>query len=430
MDKITVGLIGFGTIGAGVVKTLRQNRAILQDRVGVPIELKWIADVDLTTDRGVTVDPAVLTNNGTQIIHDPDVDIVIELVGGCGIAKKFICEALKQGKSVVTANKALLAEHGKELFELERDNEGIIAFEAAVAGGIPIIKVVRESLVANRIQSFYGIINGTANYIFTKMAQENIAFDKALKEAQDLGYAEADPTLDIDGIDSAHKLVILGSLASASIFSMDDCFVEGIRDITEDDIRYAEKFGYVIKLLAIYKNINGSVQLRVHPTLLPETHLLSSVMDSYNGIFVQGDIVGNTMYYGRGAGELPTASAVVADIVDIARAMVNGTLSQRNDFKNSQQTISVADINDIESRYYIRCSVIDQPGVLAEIAGILGKHDISISDVFQKERRIGDIVPVMMFTHHSQERAVRNALEEIDKLPVIKAKTLVIRMEE
>ncbi|MCP5462708.1 MAG: homoserine dehydrogenase [bacterium] len=384
MKKITVGVIGFGTIGTGVVKTLENNKELFQDRIGVPVDLKWVADIDIVRDRGIAVSAERLTTDGFKIVDDPEVDIVIELVGGCGIAKEFIVRALKNGKSVVTANKALLAEHGKELFEKEEKSDGTIAFEAAVAGGIPIIKVVRESFVANRIESIHGIINGTANYIFTKMAREKISFAQALKQAQELGYAEADPTLDVDGIDSAHKLVILGSLASSTIFSMEDCYIEGIRKISEIDIDYAEKFGYVIKLLAIYKNYNGQVQLRIHPTLIPDSHLLGSVMDSYNGIFVKGDVVGSTMFYGRGAGELPTASAVLADVVDIARAMVNDTLAQRKDFTRPRQTVKVTDISDIESRYYFRFTVIDQPGVLAEIAGILGRCKISISDVLQK----------------------------------------------
>lgn len=430
MKKITVGLIGFGTVGTGVVKTFQLNAKLLEERVGVPVCLKWIADLDLSRDRGVVVDQSCLTTDASVIINDPEVDIVIELIGGCGVAKQVILEALKKGKSVVTANKALLAELGKEIFTAERESTGVLAYEASVAGGIPVIKALREGLVANNLLRIYGIINGTANYILTKMSRDKVPFKSALKEAQQLGYAEADPTLDVDGIDSAHKLLILASLATGTIYSMNDIHVEGIRSITEKDIEYAAGFGYVIKLLAIFKNNNGSIELRVHPTLVPDYYLLSYVMDAFNAVFIKGDIVGQNMYYGRGAGELPTASAVVADVVDIARALVNGKLSKRNDFSSNNNKFVVKDILDIESRYYFRFGVTDQPGVLAQISGILGKNQISISDVFQKERRIGDTVPLIMITHEAKERAVRNALAEINRLEIIKEKTLLIRIEE
>ncbi|MEW6535997.1 MAG: homoserine dehydrogenase [Candidatus Auribacterota bacterium] len=430
MKTITIGLIGFGTIGKGVVKTLQANKELVETRIGAPIQLKWVADLDITSDRGVKVDPSVLTTDAMQVVNDPDVDVVIELIGGCGVAKHIILSALRNGKSVITANKALLAEHGNEIFSAVQAANGMIAYEASVCGGIPVIKALREGLVANNIQSMYGIINGTANYILTKMTQDGISYEEALKQAQALGYAEADPTLDVEGIDAAHKLLILGSLATGAIFEMSDIYIEGIRNITDKDIQYAAEFGYGVKLLGIYKQQAGSVELRVHPTLLPESHLLSSVMDAYNAVFITGDIVGHTMYYGRGAGELPTASAVVADLVDIGRSIVNGKGRHNNEFTRDRSSVAVRDMNAIESRYYLRFSVIDIPGVLGQITGVLGKYRISISDVYQKERRKGEFVPLVMITHHAKEQGVRAALNEIDQLDVVKDKTLLIRMED
>ncbi len=430
MKRVNVGLIGFGTVGTGVVKTLQQNSGLLRKRVGAEINLKWVCDLDLDTDRGVDLPDGILTDDLDKVLADPEVDIIIELIGGCGIAKKIILDALSSGKSVVTANKALLAECGEELFKAEESSRGVIGYEASVAGGIPIIKALREGLSANNVMEIYGIINGTANYILTKMSSEKQSFAEALKEAQRLGYAEADPTFDVDGIDTAHKLLLLGSLSSHTIFKMDDIFVEGIREVTQKDIEYAGGFGYVIKLLAIYKNDGDSVQLRVHPTLIPKHRLLSSVKDSFNAVFINADIVGSTLYSGRGAGELPTASAVVADVVDIAKSMVDGNVNKRNDFYVDRAKVKVKDISDISARYYFRFQVIDQPNVLAKISGVLGEKGISISDVFQKERSVGDNVPLIMITHNSTQRAVMEALDEIDRMDFVKEKTFVLRMEE
>ncbi len=430
MKHVNVGLIGFGTVGAGVVKTLQKNSGLLEKKVGAEINLKWICDLDLDTDRGVKLPDGSLTDDLNKVMDDPEVDIVIELIGGCTVAKKIILRALSSGKSVVTANKALLAECGKEIFNAEESSHGIIGYEASVAGGIPIIKALREGLSANNVFEIYGIINGTANYILTKMSSEKQSFDEALKDAQKLGYAEADPTFDVDGIDTAHKLLLLGSLSSHTIFNMDDIFVEGIRKVTKKDIEYAAEFGYVIKLLAIYKNDGDTVELRVHPTLLPKHRLLSSVKDSYNAVFINADIVGSTLYSGRGAGELPTASAVVADVVDIAKSIVDGNTHKRNDFYIDRAKIKVKDISDISARYYFRFQVIDQPNVLSQIAGVLGEKGISISDVFQKERCVGDNVPLIMITHNAAESAVREALGEISSMSFVKEQTLVLRMEE
>ena len=427
--SITLGLIGLGTIGTGVVKTLQINKSILEKRIGAEINLKWIADLNTDIKRDVEIDEKSFITDGSKIVNDPEVDIVIELIGGCTAAKQFILTALENGKSVVTANKALLAEHGGEIFKAEQANKGQIGYEASVAGGIPVIKALRDGLSANDITSLYGIINGTANYILTKMSADKISFEEALKKAQELGYAEADPTFDVDGIDSAHKLLLLGSLASGTFFNMEDIYTEGIRHITEKDIAYAAEFDYVIKLLAIYKKKNGNVQLRIHPTLLHKSNMLSSVMDSFNAVSFRGNIVGTNMYYGRGAGELPTASAVVADIVDISKGIVSGNLQKRNDFRIPREKINVQNMDDIESRYYLRFGVTDKPGILAQISGILGKLDISISDVYQKERSQGDAVPLIMITHKAKEKNIRLALDEINQLDVIRAKTVLIRME-
>jgi len=430
MKRVNVGLIGFGTVGTGVVKTLQKNSSLLAKKVGAEINLKWVCDLDLNADRGVKLPDGCLTDDLNKVMDDPEVDIVIELIGGCGVAKKIILGTLSSGKSVVTANKALLAEHGEEIFSTEESSNGVIGYEASVAGGIPIIKALREGLCANNVYEIYGIINGTANYILTKMSSEKQSFDEALKDAQRLGYAEADPTFDVDGIDTAHKLLLLGSLSSHTIFRMDDIFIEGIRKVTEKDIEYAGEFGYVIKLLAIYKNDKHTVQLRVHPTLIPKDKLLSSVKDSYNAVFINSDIVGSTLYSGRGAGELPTASAVVADVVDIAKSIVDENTHKRNDFYIDRVKVKVKDISDISTRYYLRFQVTDQPNVLSKIAGVLGEKGISISDVFQKERRVGDNVPLIMITHHATESAVREALCEISRMSFVKEETLVLRMEE
>ncbi|MCD6460440.1 homoserine dehydrogenase [bacterium] len=428
-ETITLGLIGLGTIGTGVVKTLQINKSILEERIGKKINLKWVADLNTDLKHNLKIDPNTFITDGRKIVEDPDVDIVIELIGGCTAAKDFILTALKNGKSIVTANKALLAEHGKEIFQAEQSSQGQIGYEASVAGGIPVINTLRNGLAANDIISLYGIINGTANYILTKMSSDKISFEDALKKAQELGYAETDPTFDVEGIDTAHKLLLLGSLARETFFDMNDIYIEGIRGITEKDIAYAAEFDYVIKLLAIYKKKNGVVQLRVHPTLLAKSNLLSSVNDSFNAVSFRGNIVGTNMYYGRGAGELPTASAVVADIVDISNTIVSGNITKRNDFRIPRANITVQDMDDIENRYYLRFGVIDKPGILARIAGILGSLNISISDVYQKERRAGDTVPLVMLTHKAKEKNIRLALNKIDKLDIIRGKTVLIRME-
>lgn len=348
--------------------------------------------------------------------------MVVELVGGTTIAKEFILEALRNGKHVVTANKALLAEHGNEIFKEALQRGLKIGFEASVGGGIPIIKVIKEGLVANKMLAIYGIINGTTNFILTKMTYEGIDFQDALREAQTLGYAEADPTLDIEGIDSAHKITILASLAYGIPFSFNSVYCEGITKITAQDIAFAKEFGYKIKLLAITKILDGEIELRVHPTMVPEHYLISKVDGVFNAIYVEGDCVGSTLYYGRGAGSMPTGSAVVADIVDIAK----GINTMPVDFS---EKYTIKPMQEIESMYYFRFNALDRPGVLSKISGVFGEHNISIASVIQKGRSKAGAVPLVILTHKAKEKDVLRALEEIDKLPVVSDKSVFIRVE-
>ena len=428
--KINVGVIGFGTVGSGTVKILLQNRDIIREKTGIDLEVKRIADLDIETDRGISLPDGVLTTNAMDIIKDPDIHIVVELIGGISPAKDFILESLDKGKHVVTANKALLATKGQEIFHRAIQKRVSLGFEASVAGGIPIIKVVKESLVANNILSIYGIINGTSNYILTKMTEERIDFEKALKEAQQRGYAEADPTFDIEGIDTAHKLTILASLAFGIPLSYDSIYVEGISGIASMDIDFATELGYKVKLLAIAKLINGEVELRVHPTMIPNDYLISKVDGVLNAVYVVGDSVGETLYYGRGAGDMPTGSAVVADIVDIAKRIRDGVSVDRDiEYIGKMQQIKVKPIGEIESMYYFRCTALDRPGVLSKISGVLGKHQISIASVIQKGRKVGEAVPLVLLTHTAREKDVQQAIQELDRLDVVSDKTVVIRVE-
>ncbi|NOX21439.1 MAG: homoserine dehydrogenase [Nitrospirae bacterium] len=428
--KINVGVIGFGTVGSGTVKILLQNREVIKEKTGIDIEVKRIADLDVETDRGIEIPPGVLTTNALDIINDPDIHIVVELIGGINPAKEFILKAMDAGKHVVTANKALLATEGGEIFSRATQRNVSLGFEASVAGGIPIIKVVKESLVANNILSIYGIINGTSNYILTKMTEEGVDFSDALKEAQQKGYAEADPTFDIEGIDTAHKLTILASLAFGIPLSYDSLFVEGITGISSMDIEFATELGYKVKLLAIAKLVNGEVELRVHPTMIPADYLISKVDGVLNAVYVVGDSVGETLFYGRGAGDLPTGSAVVADIVDIAKRIRDGVPADRDlEFVGKMDELKVKPLGEIESMYYFRCTALDRPGVLSKISGILGKHQISIASVIQKGRKVGEAVPLVLLTHTAREKDVQLALKELDTLDVVSDRTVVIRVE-
>lgn len=426
---INVGIIGFGVVGSGTAKILLENAQILTERLGFPIHLKRIADIDIERDRGIRIPDGVLTTDVNAIFDDPDIHIVVELIGGIRPAKDFILKAILKKKHIVTANKALLATEGADIFSAAREIGVEVGFEAAVAGAIPIIKVMKEGLIANRIKAIYGIINGTCNYILTKMTDQHMEFTGALREAQALGYAEADPSLDIDGIDTAHKLTILSALAYGIPLSYSDVYIEGITGIAEQDISFAAELGYKVKLLAITKESNGEIELRVHPTMLPRDYLIAKVDGPFNAIYVDGDATGSTLYYGRGAGSVPTGSAVVSDIADIARNIKNNALGRVPTITVAPRDMRIKKIDDVQSRYYFRFSALDKPGVLSKISGILGKFDISIASVIQKGRRIGEAVPLVVLTHEAKEKDVRQALEEIDSLPVVMGKTVFIRVE-
>ena len=424
MRKVNIGLIGFGTVGSSVVKILREKRDLLQRRLGAELVIKRIVDKDISTPRGVKVDPEILTRRIDDVLNDPEIDMVVELIGDSPVAERVILGAIKKGKPVVTANKALLAKKGRRIFkEAERKGVGIY-FEASVGGGIPIIKALREGLVANRISSIYGIINGTANYILSGMSHYGSDFKKALREAKAKGYAERDPSLDVEGIDSAHKLTILSTLAFGGFVDLKDLYREGITKITSQDIQYAREFGYVVKLLAIAKKSEGSLEARVHPTMIPREHLLAAVDGAYNAIYVKGDLIGKSMFYGRGAGGFPAASAVVADIMDLVKS--GGRFLSSNFSKGPLKT---KNMGEMKTRYYIHFTTVDRPGVLASISGILAKHRISIASVIQKERREKGKVPIIMMSHEAKESSVQKALREIDRLKVVKAKSILIRVE-
>jgi homoserine dehydrogenase len=430
MKKINIGLIGLGNVGCGVVKILRDKKALLADKIGVEINIKKICDKDISSKRNVSVDKDLLTRNVRGIIEDPQIDVVVELVGGIHPAKEFIIEALKKGKNIVTANKALLAQHGAELFALARDRGKSVYFEASVGAGIPIIKSLREGLVANRFNSIFGIVNGTSNFVLSEMSSKGCSFQDALKEAKLRGFAEKDPTLDIEGIDSAHKLILLAYLCFGRLVKIDDVFVEGISRVSLPDVSYAKELGFEIKLLAIAKRENGELEVRVHPTLVPREHLLSSVTGVFNAIYVMSDLAGNLLFYGPGAGQMSAASAVVADLVDLTKDIKAGLFRPTLNVVEDKSVIKLRKIYDSEGRYYIRFMALDKPGVLAKISGILAKCGISIASVTQKERRKAHVVPIVMIVHEAKERNLRQALEAIDHLNIIKEKSVAIRMEE
>jgi homoserine dehydrogenase len=426
---INVGIIGFGIVGSGTAKVLIQNKDILRERLGFEINLRRIADLDIKTDRGIKVPDGVLTTEVNDIFNDPDIQIVVELIGGIRPAKDFILKTIQKGKHVVTANKALLATEGTDIFAAAREAGVEVGYEASVAGAIPIIKVMKESLIANRIKAIYGIINGTSNYILTKMTEENVEFSQALKEAQALGYAEADPTFDIEGIDTAHKLTILATLAYGIPLSYKSVYIEGISGISTQDIAFASELGYKVKLLAITKESDGEIELRVHPTMLPKDYLIAKVDGPFNAIYVDGDATGSTLYYGRGAGSVPTGSAVVSDIADIARNIRKGAIGRVPTLPALSRAARIKKIDDVISRYYFRFSALDKPGVLSKISGILGNYNISITSVIQKGRKIGEAVPLVVLTHEAKEKDMRKAVEEIDQLPIVMGKTVCIRVE-
>lgn len=433
MKEIKVGMIGFGTVGSGVARILEENAGLIERRVGARVVLKRIADVDVTTDRGVKLRPGVLVPNADEVLDDPEIAIVMELIGGIEPAKKFILKAIQKGKHVVTANKALLALHGDEIFKAAQRHGVDVNFEGSVGGGIPIIRSVKEGLVANQVQSVFGILNGTSNYILSKMTDEGRGFQDVLKEAQVKGYAEADPTYDVEGIDAAHKLTILVRLAYGTPFRFKDVFIAGISEISSLDIQFCREFGYRIKLLAIAKMDQGRLEARVHPTLIPQQHLLSTIDSVFNAVYIKGDAVGPTLFYGQGAGKMPTGSAVVSDVVELGRnilARIQGRRVPPLSYQEASiQKVPIKKMDDIVMSYYLRVSALDRPGVLSKISGILGKNDISISSVIQKGRKIKGAVPIVMMTHEAKERNMRRALREIDGLGVISGKTMLIRVE-
>ncbi|OIO34275.1 MAG: homoserine dehydrogenase [Candidatus Omnitrophica bacterium CG1_02_40_15] len=429
-NKINIGLIGLGTIGSGVAKFLMARRGLLLKRTGIDFNLSLVCDKDLSLKRDVFLPKGMLTKDTDKVINDPDIHIIVELIGGIHPAKEIVIEALSKGKHVVTANKLLLASEGEEIFQKAKISNREVYFEASVAGGIPIIKAIREGMVSNRFSSVFGILNGTSNYILSSMSSECSSFKTALKEAQSKGYAEKDPSLDIKGMDSSHKLAILSLLAFGKRVDLDDIYVEGIEDISNLDIQYAKEFGYGIKLLAIAKCHGNELEARVHPTLLPLEHLLSSVSGAYNAIFIEADLVGKQLFYGQGAGKLPTTSAVISDIVDAGHKIICGKNSVKQIIPKDSEIKKLRKMDEVVTRYYAHFSAIDKPGVLANIANLLGRHNISIASVVQKERREAHIVPIVMLTHEAKELDMQAALSRINKLPAIKKKSIVIRLEK
>jgi homoserine dehydrogenase len=431
VKTVRLGLLGLGTVGAGVVKLLESERTILEERAGCALALGPIADLDVTRPReGLDLSRLPLTTEAARVLDDPEVQVVIELVGGLEPARSFILRALAAGKHVVTANKALLAHHGAELYDEARRRGVTLAFEAAVAGGIPLIRAVKEGLVANRILSVFGIVNGTSNYILSRMTDQGLDFSVALKEAQEHGYAEADPTLDIEGMDSAHKLQILVTLAFRTFVDLKNIHTEGITRVTQQDIAYARELGYRVKLLAIAKASDGGLEARVHPTMIPADSPLAAVSGVFNAVFITGHAVGDLMFYGRGAGQLPTASAVWSDALEIARRIAHGVPALALELPpTGPGSLGLRPMDAIRCCYYLRVMAQDRPGVLSRVAGILGENNISIASVLQKDRAAREAVPVVMMTHEALEKDMRTALGAIDRLRVVAVPTTMIRVE-
>jgi homoserine dehydrogenase len=430
---INIGLLGYGTVGAGVAKLLIENKQLLTARVGADLNLKWVADIDIETDRGIRLPDGTLISDAYKVVDDPEIDIVIEMIGGQGIAKDLILKAIENGKHVVTANKALLAAQGNELFAAAAHKGVDLAFEASVGGCMPTIKSMRESLAGNHIKAMTGILNGTCNYILSRITDEGISFQEALDQAQAQGYAEADPTLDIEGFDTAHKIAILAALAYGMEINLGDVYIEGISGITPLDIAFGEQFGYRIKLLAISKFQNDRVEARVHPTMLPLDNLMTHINGTVNAVTVSGDAVGDILLYGHGAGMMPTASAVISDIVDIARNILCGTARRVPPLSYQRENIRkipILPMDELVTHYYFRFSAQDRPGVLSTISGILGKYGISIQSVHQKGRKTSGSVPVVMLSHLAKEADVKQALREISALDMVSDEPVLIRIED
>lgn len=430
---IRIGLIGFGTIGTGVVKLLQQQRHMLRDKVGVVLELVRVADIDTRRDRGVKLARGVLVSNARAILDDPGIDIAVELMGGTGLARQFVLDAIAAGKDVVTANKALLAHHGAVIFRAAETAGVEIGFEASVGGGIPIIRTLKEGLCGDRNVAVYGIVNGTSNYILSRMSDAGGEFAAVLKAAQAGGLAEADPSFDVDGIDAAHKLALLIQLAFGMRVPFAAIRVEGIRHVSQADIAFAREFGYVIKPLAVAKRIGEHIEAAVRPTMVPRRHPLADVNGALNAIVVQGEALGASMYVGAGAGMMPTATAVVADLMDVARNRLHGSRGRvaplGYPIRSQRRAASVA-LDEVRGEYYLRFMVVDRPGVFGRLAGILGEHGVSIAAVIQREREHGRVVPVVIRTHDTPELALRRAVRTIDRLTTVRRRSTVMRIEE
>ncbi|MCP5043284.1 MAG: homoserine dehydrogenase [bacterium] len=438
-EGVNVGLVGFGTIGAGVAKVLIRNASVIESRLGFPLRLVRVADLDLETDRGIDLGEIRFDADAPGLVADPDVDIVVELVGGYEFARKLCLDAISNSKHVVTANKALLAVHGGEIFSAADEHGVDVAFEAAVGGGIPVLRALREGLAANRVQNVYGILNGTTNFVLTEMERTGADFEVVLKQAQELGYAEADPTFDVEGVDAAHKLALLTSMAFGSTLDFKSIPTEGISSLVPLDFEAAEENGYRIKLLGIAKHHiapdgSESVESRVHPTMIPRSSLLASVDGAMNAVAVRGDAVGPTLYYGAGAGELPTASAVVGDLMELAREVhrdQSGRVAPLGFLASALEPKPLRSLGDLVSRCYIRILALDRPGVLARITGALGENGVGIESIHQRAADPGArSVPIVLWTHEVREAAVRDALVAIDALAEVTAKSNVIRIEE
>jgi len=419
-------------VGAGTVEALLNNRETISSRVGLEVVVKKIADLDLDTDRGVKLPQGILIKDAWAVINDPEIHIVVELIGGLTKAKEFILAALKKGKHVVTANKALLAECGSEIYRTAEENGVNIAFEASVGGAIPVIRSIREGLSANNIKTIMGIVNGTSNYILTRMTQDGLPYDQAVSGAVALGYAEDPPTLDVDGTDAAHKLAILMSVAFGVPVPFESIYREGIDRLTPDDIGFARDFGYRLKLLAISRNRGGRIEARVHPSMVPKNHIMANVNEAYNAIYVEGDFAGPSLYYGIGAGRRPTGSAVASDIISLARQMKSGADKLMPPLAHARagNDIRIQGIEDLITPYYFRFSAVDKPGVLSKISGVLGENNISISSVIQKGRGEKGAVPIVMLTHEAREKDVMKALNEMGGLDILMDRTMMIRVEQ
>ncbi|VAW86822.1 Homoserine dehydrogenase [hydrothermal vent metagenome] len=433
MSQVKIGLLGLGTVGGGTVNVLKRNAQEISRRAGKEVVVVHAAARDLSKPRICDTDGIKLTTNPAEVVNDPEVEIVVELIGGDGLARELVLTAIEQGKHVVTANKALIAKHGNEIFAAA-DAKGVtVAYEAAVAGGIPIIKAVREGLSANRIEWLAGIINGTGNFILTEMRDNGTDFADVLAEAQRLGYAEADPTFDVEGIDAAHKLTILASIAFGMPLQFDKAYTEGITKITGDDVACAEKLGYRIKHLGISRRTENGIELRVHPTLIPERRLIANVDGVMNAVLVQGDAVGPTLYYGPGAGDEPTASAVIADVVDVVRTMgaaVENRVPHLAFQADAINNMTILDMGEVETSYYLRISAADRPGVMAELTKILGDRGISIEAMIQQEPAEGESnANIIMLTHKVQEKCMNDAIAMIESLDTVAGEVMRIRME-